>query len=72
MIYLHIIITMEGCKVKVNYPVKEVNDIKEVKEALKAFGGRCAKVVEGNLEYQIKEENEKPAYDLLKEKGYIE
>jgi hypothetical protein len=30
------------------------------------------KVVEGKLEYQIKEENEMQAYDLLKEKGYIE
>lgn len=57
---------------KVNYPVKEVADIKIVKEALKPFGGRCAKVVEGNLEYQIKEENEQAAYEALKEKGFVQ
>lgn len=57
---------------KVNYPVKDVTDIKVIKEALKPFGGRCAKVVEGNLEYQIKEENQESAYQLLKEKGYVQ
>lgn len=56
---------------KVNYPIKETVDIKVIKETLKPFGGRCAKVVEGNLEYQIKEENQTAAYDCLKEKGYI-
>ena len=56
---------------KVNYPVKTIVDIKDVKEALKPFGGRCAKVVEGTLEYQIKEENENAALVCLKEKGYI-
>lgn len=57
---------------KVNYPVKDANDIKVIKEALKPFGGRCAKIVEGKLEYQIKEENQNAAYEHLKEKGYIE
>ncbi|MBE3554020.1 hypothetical protein [Thermicanus aegyptius] len=57
---------------KVNYPVKTNFDLKVVKEALKPLGGRCAKIVDGKLEYQIKEENEKEAYSLLKEKGYIE
>lgn len=56
---------------KVNYPVKEAVDIKEVKEVLKPLGGRCAKFVEGNLEYQIKDENESAAYELLKEKGIV-
>lgn len=57
---------------KVLYPVKEIHDLKEVKAALKPFGGRCAKIVDGKLEYQIKEENEKAAYEELKNKGYIE
>jgi hypothetical protein len=57
---------------KVKYPVKEEFDIKKIKEELKPFGGRCAKVVEGELEYQIQEENKDAAYGLLKEKGYIE
>jgi hypothetical protein len=56
---------------KVNYPINEISDIKEVKAALKPFGGRCAKIMEGTLEYQIKDENETAAYELLKEKGYI-
>lgn len=56
---------------KVNYPVKELVEIKVIKEALKPFGGRCAKYVEESLEYQIKDENETAAYELLKEKGYI-
>ncbi|MGG0719947.1 hypothetical protein ABE096_20560 [Robertmurraya massiliosenegalensis] len=57
---------------KVNYPVKEETDIKEIKVMLKPFGGRCAKFVEGNLEYQIKEEKEDEAYILLREKGIVE
>jgi hypothetical protein len=57
---------------KVNYPVKDSIDIKKIKEALKPFGGRCAKFVEGNLEYQIKEENEEAAYNDLKNKGLVE
>lgn len=57
---------------KVQYPAKDSIDIKEVKAELKPFGGRCAKIVEGKLEYQIKEENEKAAYDHLKEKGFVE
>ena len=56
---------------KVNYPIKDSVDVKEIKAALKPFGGRCAKIVEGTLEYQIKEENESAAYDELKSKGYI-
>ncbi|GIN62413.1 hypothetical protein J27TS8_24060 [Robertmurraya siralis] len=57
---------------KVNYPVKEATDIKEIKAMLKPFGGRCAKFVDGNLEYQIKEEQEDEAYKLLKEKGIVQ
>lgn len=57
---------------KVHYPVKEITDIKEVKAALKPFGGRCAKVVDGKLEYQIKDENVESAYTELKQKGYVE
>jgi hypothetical protein len=57
---------------KVHYPMKGSADIKEIKESLKPFGGRCAKIVEGKLEYQVKEENETAAYEFLKEKGYIE
>ncbi len=57
---------------KVNHPAKDASDIKKIKEALKPFGGRCAKIVEGNLEYQIKEENEEAAYKELKNLGYIE
>lgn len=57
---------------KVNYPLKAAVDIKEIKETLKPFGGRCAKIVDGNLEYQIKDENESNAYTHLKEKGIIE
>lgn len=57
---------------KVFYPIKSMVDVKEIKETLKPFGGRCAKIVEGTLEYQIKEENENGAYVCLKEKGYIE
>lgn len=57
---------------KVHYPVKENVDIKEIKAALKPFGGRCAKIVDGQLEYQIKEEKEQEAYEVLKSQGFIE
>lgn len=57
---------------KVNYPLNSTADIKVIKEELKPFGGRCAKIVETTLEYQIKEENETAAYVHLKEKGYID
>lgn len=56
---------------KVNYPIEGSQDIKAIKEALKPFGGRCAKIVEGKLEFQIKEENQDAAYSKLKEKGII-
>ncbi|WP_017753458.1 hypothetical protein [Calidifontibacillus oryziterrae] len=56
---------------KVNYDLKTDVDVKEIKELLKPFGGRCAKIVEGKLEYQIKEEKEAEAFSFLKEKGYI-
>lgn len=56
---------------KVNIPVTETADLKVIKETLKPFGGRCAKVVEGTLEFQIKEENQDAAYEALKEKGII-
>ncbi|WP_164515114.1 hypothetical protein [Paenibacillus lentus] len=57
---------------KVSYPLKGAADLKEIKESLKPYGGRCAKIVEGTLEYQIKDENENAAYEALKNKGYIE
>lgn len=57
---------------KVSYSFKGNTDIKEIKESLKPFGGRCAKIVEGNLEYQIQEDNQEAAYEALKNKGYIE
>ncbi len=56
---------------KVNYELKQNVDVKEIKELLKPFGGRCAKINDGKLEYQIKEENEQEAIACLKEKGYI-
>nr|WP_295969818.1 hypothetical protein [uncultured Bacillus sp.] len=56
---------------KVHYPIKEIIDIKEVKAVIKPFGGRCAKIVEDTLEYQIKEENETEAYAAIKEKGFV-
>ncbi|CAG9607600.1 hypothetical protein [Pseudoneobacillus rhizosphaerae] len=56
---------------KVTYPIKGVAEIKVLKEELKPFGGRCAKIVENTLEFQIKEENQPAAYEYLKEKGYI-
>lgn len=57
---------------KVLYPIKNQVDIKVVKETLKPFGGRCAKIVDGNLEYQIKDENQTAAYEALKDKAHIE
>lgn len=57
---------------KVNYTIKSAVDIKEIKEALKPFGGRCAKILDEKLEYQIKEENQDAAYSFLKEKGIVE
>ncbi len=56
---------------KVNYPINDNAEIKVIKEELKPFGGRCAKIVEGNLEYQIKDENKDAAYEHLKDKGII-
>lgn len=56
---------------KVNYELKQTVDVKEIKELLKPFGGRCAKINDGKLEYQIKDENEQEALACLKEKGYI-
>lgn len=56
---------------KVNYPIAGTPDIKQIKEELKAFGGRCAKIVDGTLEYQIKDENEVAASQHLREKGII-
>jgi hypothetical protein len=56
---------------KVTYPIQSIVEIKTIKEELKSFGGRCAKIVENSLEYQIKEENQIAAYEYLKEKGYI-
>ncbi|HJV44760.1 MAG TPA: hypothetical protein VJ824_03440 [Bacillota bacterium] len=57
---------------KVSYPLKTTVELKVIKEVLKPFGGRCAKVNEGVLEYQIKDEQEKAAHDHLKEIGYID
>ncbi|MNE74258.1 hypothetical protein D3C76_284690 [compost metagenome] len=57
---------------KVSYTFKGTADIQEVKESLKPYGGRCAKIVEGTLEYQIKEDNQEAAYEALKNKGYID
>ncbi len=57
---------------KVCYPLIGSADLKEIKETLKPFGGRCAKIVEGKLEYQIKDEKEQEAYGHLKEKGLVE
>ncbi|MDP4103457.1 MAG: hypothetical protein Q8935_00775 [Bacillota bacterium] len=56
---------------KVNYPIKNAFEMKVIKEELKPFGGRCAKVVDGILEYQIKDENKDAAYEHLKDKGII-
>ncbi|NHC41330.1 hypothetical protein G6549_15330 [Bacillus sp. MM2020_1] len=57
---------------KVNYPLKSTVELKEIKEALKPYGGRCAKIVEGTLEFQIKEEYQSNAYEFLKDKGFID
>jgi hypothetical protein len=57
---------------KVNYQLKKTVDLKEIKEAIKPYGGRCAKIVEGSLEFQVKEENQTSAYEFLKDKGYID
>ncbi|WP_449622697.1 hypothetical protein [Robertmurraya sp. Marseille-Q9965] len=57
---------------KVNYPVKDAKDIKVIKDLLKPFGGRCAKIIDGTLEYQIKDENQEQAYKFLKEKDIIQ
>lgn len=57
---------------KVKYPAKGDFDIKEIKAELKPFGGKCAKVVDEKLEYLIDAENKDAAYQLMKEKGYIE
>ena len=58
---------------KVLYDLKMTTvDLKEIKETLKPYGGRCAKVIENKVEYQIKEENEKEALQALKEKGFVE
>jgi hypothetical protein len=56
---------------KVNYPIHNVVEIKVIKDELKPFGGRCAKITEGILEYQIKDENKEAAYEHLKEKGIV-
>lgn len=56
---------------KVYYPIEGSADLKTIKEAIKPFGGRCAKIVEGKLEFQIKEENQNAAYSELKEKGIL-
>jgi hypothetical protein len=61
-----------GVSMKVLYPIKNQVDIKVIKEAIKPYGGRCAKFVDGKLEYQIKEENQDAAYADLKGKAYIE
>ncbi len=56
---------------KVLYELKMPADLKQIKEMLKPYGGRCAKIVEGKLEYQIKEEQEEAALKELKEKGLV-
>jgi hypothetical protein len=56
---------------KVNYPINNDIEIKVIKDELKPFGGRCAKVVDGVLEYQIKDENKDAAFEHLKGKGII-
>ena len=53
------------------YELKMPAELKELKELLKPYGGRCAKVTDGKLEYQIKEDKEQEALEALKEKGYI-
>jgi hypothetical protein len=61
----------EEFPMKVNYPIPTEANLKAIKEALKPFGGRCAKFVDGKLEYQISEEQAAPAYEHLKEQGFV-
>ena len=56
---------------KVFYDLKMPAELKEIKEMLKPYGGRCAKINDGKLEYQIKEEKEQEALQALKEKGLV-
>ncbi len=56
---------------KVSYPLKKEADIKEIKETLKVYGGRCAKVIGEELEYQVKDEQAEDALKALQEKGYV-
>lgn len=56
---------------KVIYTLKKTANIEEVKEIIKKYGGRCAKIVENKIEYQIKGEQEKEAFEALSTKGYI-
>lgn len=56
---------------KVSYQLKQPADLKQVKEWLKPYGGRCAKIQDGTLEYQVKEENEVAAWNELTERGLI-
>ncbi|TCS84570.1 hypothetical protein [Tepidibacillus fermentans] len=57
---------------KVFYDLKMPVELKEIKEILKPYGGRCAKINDGKLEYQIKEEKEQEALQALKEKGLVD
>ncbi|MFV9510126.1 hypothetical protein [Tepidibacillus sp. LV47] len=57
---------------KVVYDLKIPAELKAIKELLKPYGGRCAKIVDGKLEYQIKEEKEQEALQALKEKGLVD
>ncbi len=56
---------------KVTYPLKKEADLKEIKETLKEYGGRCAKVIGEDLEYQVKDEQAADALKALKKKGYV-
>lgn len=56
---------------KVIYTLKKTANIEEIKETLKNYGGRCAKIVEDKIEYQIKSEQEKEAFEALNKKGFI-
>lgn len=71
MVSFLLYIVKGGAVMKVNYPIKNAFEMKVIKEELKPFGGRCAKVVDGNLEYQIKDENKDAAYEHLKGRGII-
>lgn len=57
---------------KVSYPLKTTVELKEIKELLKPYGGRCAKIVEDKIEYQIKEENKDEALNVLRKKELVE